>query len=430
LLPCILDLSAALSGAGCGIGAPESAGALPHGGSGDADTGEEAVSGSGGVSDTPPASRAGNYEALITETSIATGSVRSSALVWDGDAWLVAYVGVTDWFGVYVSPVTRAGDTLLPGETQRIDDGGYDGFEAEIASDEEGTSVVVYEDDRAGAGQCCREIYARRLDRDGTPVGAAFNVSNEPTLEEWLPAIAEESGAWLVAWSDDRERANDDRRLLYGRTITSAGELGTEYPLGPDSLWQVFANVTGSEGDGRFLVTWGDYDPVGGSLDCGYRARLVGLDGAPIGDVIEIARIGNQVYDRPAVAYNSYRHAWLVAWMTPYEIHGTWIDLEGNTEDLGTLIAPEIGAGAARLTYADANDTFILGWHAWWTSEGFVSQLDGDGAVVGDPIRVTAEAPPLGTFYVPVAADDEGAVLAAPSLNYSRVVADLYVPAR
>jgi hypothetical protein len=431
-----------LWGSACGAAAPLSA-AFPgdEGGEGgdlgDGDgsaDGERDGNGDDGMGDDGtgdgerPQSRAGDYVATSVESTVASGSFRSSAVAWNGERWIMAFIGVTDHHRTYVSTAEPSGNGLSIGPVQRLDDGDYDSFEAELAVDDSGRALAVYEDDRVGAGTCCREIYARFLDTSGNPTGEGFDLTNRPSTEEYLPSVAWESGTWLVAWSDDRQYAGDDRRLLYTRTVGDDGALGEERAIGPDSLWQVFSNVTGSGGEGHFLVTWGDYDPVNGGLDCGYRARVLGTDGAPTTGVIEIARIGNQVYDRPAAAWSPWKGAWLVAWMTPYHIEGTWVFPDGTREDLGVLVDEEVGAGAARLSWSAATDSFALGWHAWWTTEGFVTMLDGEGVPATDAMRVTAAAPPLGTFYVPVAADDEGTVLAAPQLDYSRIVGSVFAP--
>lgn len=377
-------------------------------------------------SDAEPQSRAAEYTAHSVETTIATGSMRSSAVAWNGTRWITVYTNVVGTHNVYASTITPNGNALEIGPSLRVDDNYFDAFEAEIAIDDTGRSLVVFEDDRVGLGTCCREIYARFLDPEGVPQGTSFNLVNHPETEEYTPAVAWDSDTWYVTWSDDREYTGNDERLLYGRTVSADGALGDELRIGGDSRWQVYGTVVDSGGTGSFLVVWGDYDPVNGTLDAGYRARVIGTDGAPQTEVIEIVRHGNLLYDRPSAAYHPWKKAWLVTWTTPYKIYGAWVFPDGSTEHLGALVDTEIGAGASRLTYAAATNSFVLGWHAWWTNDGFVTALGADGLPATDAMSVNASTPPLGSFYIPVAAADDGSVLATPSLDYNRITASWY----
>jgi hypothetical protein len=125
------------------------------------------------------------------------------------------------------------------------------------------------------------------------------------------------------------------------------------------------------------------------------------------------------------VAWNPWRGAWLVVWMAQTRLYGTWVWPDGTTADAGELAAPDDGAGSARLTFAAATNSFLLAYHAWWTYDGYVQDLDTDGAPVGDRRSVNAATPPLGTFYVPIAASDAAEALIVPSLDYSRITATL-----
>lgn len=394
------------------------------GAGGPADSGDSVDSG-GGTSD-EPATRPDAYRVVELEHLVNAASVRSSAVVWSGEQWVSVYTAVTDYHRIYASAVVATESGMTVEAPVLVADGAYGSFEPEIAASDAGDLLAVYEDDRVGFGTCCREIYARTISAAGQPTEQSFNLTNQPSVEEYQPSVGWDSDVWFVAWSDDREYAGDDRRLLYGRAVGKDGELGSEIRIGGESLWQVYSSVSGSGGAGRFLVVWGDYDPVDGSLDCGYRARLVDTQGNLVGEPIEIARIGNQVYDRPSVAWNPWREAWLVVWMRPYTIEGTWIFLDGRVEHLGTLVDEEVGSGAAKLTYSGTTNSFLLAWHAWWSYDGFVSTLDADGLVVGEKLPINLTTPPLGTFWVPIAANDAGEALATPSLDYARITGSLY----
>lgn len=377
----------------------------------------------------PVASNPG-YTAQVMEQTIASGSVRQSALSWDQAAgsFVAVWGTVPDTFHTSAATITP-GSPLGVGPEIRVDETVFDGADPEVAVDGLGNVLVVFADDRLGSGNGLVDIYAQVL-QSGTlaAVGGNFRVSGTDATNDWNPAVAYDSGAFLCAWGDDRVYAGDDRRQLWARTVGLDGVLGSAALIGSEtSYWQVLPSIAGSDGAGRFLVVWGDYDLVIGDLDAGYRARVVDTTGQPVSEVLTLVRYGNQIYDRPAVAWSNERQAWLIAWMQPYAIHGTWVTLDGVVSGGEALVAPETGAGAPRLAWSSATNSFALAYHAWWTTQGYLQELDADGVPFGEPQVLTPEAPPLGTFWQPVAASPNAEILVLPVLDYSRVVASSWV---
>lgn len=376
-----------------------------------------------------PASHPETWVAQALGATVETGSMRATSVTWDAatGGFVAVWGSVTDHYHL-------DGALLHDGmadPVQAVDDGAYDAFEPDIAGDGQGTILAVYEDDRDGGGSCCRELYAQTFSTASgvlEQVGPDWNFTNAQPVEQWTPALAWDSGVYFVAYSDDRDNVGGDERRLYGRTLLADGTIGTELKLGADSLWQTAATVADSGGNGRFLVVWGDYDPVDGSLDAGYRARIVDGDGVAVTDVLTIVRYGNQIWDRPAAAWNPWRQAWLVVWTEPYGIHRSWIGLDGSiTAADTTIVAPDTGAGAPRLVYSPTTNAFLLAYHAWWTTDGFLQPLDTFGTPVGDPLPLTASTPPLGTFWQAVAvAGDRSEAVVVPCLDYATVAASTY----
>ncbi|MCB9778924.1 MAG: hypothetical protein H6742_10205 [Alphaproteobacteria bacterium] len=399
----------------------------------------EAAGDSGATEETTP-SQAGTYRVAVREQALASGDLRASAVAWDpaSQRWVVAWGAVDGAHQIQAAVVHPAegASSLTVSPSVRLDDGAWNAFEPGLAASEDGTLLVVYEDDRAGAGEGRREIYGQRLRVGGETLeqlGGDLDISLHDPIEQFTPAVAWESGSWFVAYSDDRDNTGGDERRLFGRTVSAEGSLGAEQRLGGDSLWQVLPSVAGSGGEGRFLVVWGDYDPVGGGqgsgLDCGYRARLLDASGTPLGPPIDLARIGDVPYDRPAVAWNPRARAWLVAWTHPQRILGSWVGWDGEVLDSGfELAAPDVGAGAPQLAYAASTHSFALTFHAWTTTDGYLQELDDAGVPVGAPVDLSDRSPPVGTFYTPVAAaSDRSQLLVAPSLDWSRVTGTLFV---
>jgi len=397
---------------------------------------------------TEPPTGAGAYDPALVGLDVVPASdgysVRSSVVTWDpvSGAFVLLYGLVTDRFSTHAMALAWEDGALRSSPDVQIEQvsGTQNSLEREVAASTGPDSrlLAVWEDDRLGHGQGYREVYGRFLGVSPGPVieplGDDFAVSEIPELEEYLPAVAWDEGAgrFLVAWSDDRDRptVGTDARRLFGRTVGLDGSLGTEVRLGGDALWQVMPSIAGSGGRGRFLVVWGDYDPVGGSLDAGYRARVVdGATGEPVSDVLTLVRYGDLMYDRPAVAWQPWARAWLLAWTQPYTIRASWISEDGVLLSTGEVLAePAEGAGAPRLEYAPATHSFVLAYHSWFTSDAWLQELDPSGVPVGERLDVNAATPPLGTFWHPVATSGDDAVaLVAPSLDYRRITASVFV---
>lgn len=377
---------------------------------------------------TEPPSRPGAYALATSELAIESGSIRTGELAWDEAAgtFVAAWGSVPGAWHVHAATLDADGLAVSP--PVQVDDGAYDGFEPGLAPDGAGAVLVVYEDDAYGAGEGFREIQGRLLE-SGTlePLGASFSISEQPDLEEYTPAVAWDSEAWFVAWPDDRENTGHDDRRLYGRVVRRDGTMGAVARIGSaDSYWQTWPSVAGSDGAGRFCVVWGDYDLVGGAMDAGYRARVYDVSGTPVSDPITLVRYGDQLFDRPAVAWDPWSRTWLVAWTQPYAIHTARLAFDGSVVEADRVLVDEDdGAGSPRLACAPDTNSFVLGYHSWWTTRGWARMLDDAGEPVGERLPLTTDAPPLGTFWQPVAAGD-GAIVSTPTLDYARIVATVF----
>lgn len=84
-----------------------------------------------------------------------------------------------------------------------------------LASDPAGNFIVAWSSDESGG---IPEIYARRFDSNGNPLGAEFPVNSDTTYKRQLPAVAlAPDGRFLVVWEGD------------GEDLSSFGVLGQMY---------------------------------------------------------------------------------------------------------------------------------------------------------------------------------------------------------
>ena len=93
-------------------------------------------------------------------------------------------------------------------------------FNIRVVSDGDGSSVVVWEDERAGSS--ADDIYAQRLDGNGTPQWTANgNVVNAAVnVQEFPEAVTDGNGGVIVTWRDFRNGSDFD---LYAQHLDNTG---------------------------------------------------------------------------------------------------------------------------------------------------------------------------------------------------------------
>lgn len=127
------------------------------------------------------------------------------------------------------------------------------------------------------------DIFGRRIDGDGTPLGAGFTANGDGQSNHAHPAVASEpSGNYVVAW-------HVGARIL-ARGFTPAGVIGAPVELSPTSDGGGVSLAL--DGAGRLVAVW----PQGGTV----QARLFDADLQPSGAAFRIDASG--AASRPDVA--------------------------------------------------------------------------------------------------------------------------------
>ncbi len=187
-----------------------------------------------------------------------------------------------------------------------------------VACDRNGNFVVAYVDASGFYGQP-REILARRVDPDGNPIGAEFNVNTTHAGMQRVPMVAvDHDGDFTIVWQD--ESGNDGNGWgVFARMYDKNGT-----PKGPD--FSVCSDPTGNQSDpyvsmdyvGNFIVTW--VDDATGSFDV--QARRFDRNGVPLGPdftVHQPAKPNGQTYPKVVVSQSGQRFI------------GVWYDFDSDT---------------------------------------------------------------------------------------------------
>jgi hypothetical protein len=137
---------------------------------------------------------------------------------------------------------------------------GFNTSSPHVGHDPAGNFVVVWSRlDRFGSGW---DLFGRRFDAAGHPVGSEFQVNAYTTGEPTTGAVAmAPDGGFVVVWSDAGQDGSDD---VIARRFDSAGS-----PAGPEflvnsytSFSQEFPDVA-ADGAGNFVVVWTSFNQDG-----------------------------------------------------------------------------------------------------------------------------------------------------------------------
>ncbi|MEJ2737208.1 MAG: hypothetical protein P8189_27215, partial [Anaerolineae bacterium] len=212
-----------------------------------------------------------------------------------------------------------------------------------------------------------RNIYARRLDGDGTPVGNVI-ILDAGTADQRYPAVAYNS-AWdeyLVVWQD-RTAGNWD---IMGRRVDGDGTLlGGEFTIEAPGHDQTWPDIAFNNRRNEYLIVW--EDQIGGSsTDWDIKAWRRNIAGRAI-DWYLISSSGTRRRMKPAVAYKYEADEYLVTY--EYEWAQDDLDLrhsrlqgDGVARQTDIVISQATGIHEARPAVAsdDAWSNLVV-WEDW-----------------------------------------------------------------
>jgi hypothetical protein len=333
--------------------------------------------------------------------------------------------------------------TVPLGAQETISDGvGRDSSVAISAAD--GRAMVAFD---RGNNADNRQLLGRVLDRNGAPAGGVFPVGS-PLIRDagasGRPAIAYNSfrDEFFVVWEQDILEGPQRHNEIFGRRLDPNGApIGIARRLsrmGPDDDPTFNASrpkVAYSPTLDEYLVVWAGNDRRSGLGDAereifGQRVSGAGL---PVGaDDFRISDMGTPgasefAAAEPAVDYNRNRDEYLVVWSgddlqfrlgrppTPlipvlvdneFEIFGQRLSADGTEigtndfriSDAGPEADPDFDARAPDVAFSSVNGQFMVVWHAREPFGGSTDQqvygqrISGAGAPVGANDFLISEA--------------------------------------
>lgn len=243
----------------------------------------------------------------------------------------------------------------------------------------------------ASAAELDRPAYSLATG-DGGPLGPAFTIRDDSSLEEVNPAVAynPDREEYLVVWYNNRAGCDDIR----GQRVSKEGGLvgGAFYiSSGCDDNRRNPAVVCNSQ-QGEYLVVWEVEDGMGFN---GIHGRLVSGNGEVQGTSdIEIKSTGSLYTPaEPAVAYASSSGKYLVVWSETWhpspldkDIVGQVVSASGALDGGNFTISDDTGSGKYRespdVAYCRSRNEYLVVWRQRYSAgdyDIYARRVTGDG---------------------------------------------------
>jgi hypothetical protein len=290
---------------------------------------------------------------------------------------------------------------------------------APVASVDGGGGFVVAwaQDDPPYDGTA--EIFARRYDAAGDPLGPEFRVNSYIPGNQLRPRIAHEpGGGFAIVW---QSRGDGSGTSIMARRFDATGAaLGLQFQVNTIEAGNQLRSGIGFDAQGDFVIAWESWAPYGGDTSEGsVQAQRFAADGTRAGVQFQVNETTAGEQGFPAVAVEPDGH-FVVAWWSvggvppPSEFDPWWyggIVRARRFDPLGVPVGPEVQVNrhgvASRMTPALAavpGGKYVLAWGSDVGSDG--DELDSiearrltgdwiflDGFETTDPSRWSLTAP-------------------------------------
>jgi hypothetical protein len=182
-----------------------------------------------------------------------------------------------------------------------------------LAVGADGSFVVVWQ----GGPYEDASVFGRRFNADGTPRGPRFRLNSDRALSQYEPAVAlAPDGSFVVAWTTD-SFSYEDLVNVYARRFDAAGQ-----PLGPD--FRVNVRIEDEQespqvavsANGDFVIGWVSWAGEGEFFDI--MVRRFARDGTPLTDELQANLGGYQGTSQVEFALGTAPGgAFVVLWTDP-----------------------------------------------------------------------------------------------------------------
>jgi hypothetical protein len=239
------------------------------------------------------------------------------------------------------------------------------------------------------------DIFARRFEPNGMPIGSEFRVNSYTQDQQLLPCVAMNiNGTFIVVWESSNTPEQGDKAIC-GRLYDCNGvEFGAEFFINAESSVYRYPDVA-SDANGNFAVVWLE-DKSSNSI----MARLFDPNDTPRMDTFKVNTVRFSSLTRPSVAMDAVGN-FVVTWdgdpnlASLDDIHARLYDANGTP--LGEqFLVNTILTGAQQYPQAAMNDDgeFVIVWdcrndpNSESERDIYGQRFDSQGQPVGDEFQV------------------------------------------
>jgi serine protease len=218
----------------------------------------------------------------------------------------------TNAYGVYVKRFNSNGTQVAPEYAAFSEVSSTGGtFWSDIAIDAHGNFIVSW--DRYDNGFATEDVWVRRFDAGGSPLGAPVRVNTQTGGSQMFGRIAcNEAGAFTVVWTHQNQVGDQSWSVRGQRFGTTGQRLGGEFlvSLQNDRSWQ-WPGIAMAR-DGGFVVTWSEL-PITNDPSPQILARAFDRNGAAIGQLFLVNSPDELQHMAPLIAFDRDDN-FVIAW--------------------------------------------------------------------------------------------------------------------
>jgi hypothetical protein len=281
----------------------------------------------------------------------------------------------------------------------------------DVAADDQGNFVVVWEDDQDGNGSY--QVMARGFNANGSQRFADLTVNSVSSGQQFKPAIAmDAAGNFVVAWEDDQDGNGSYQILARGFTPAGANRI-SDFTVNSASAGQQFKPAIAMDANGDFVVAWEDDQDNNNYFHV--FARGFYPNGASRISDFRVNTNAAGHHGKPAIAMDADGD-FLIAWEDDQDDNGFYQILArgfayAGTQRIGVFSVNSVSDGqqyAPAVAMAASGD-FVVAWEDDTDDNGFF-QILGRGFLASGAQRLadfTVNSDSTGQQYLPAVGMDE-----------------------
>jgi len=241
------------------------------------------------------------------------------------------------------------------------------------------------------------DIFARRFDPNGLPVGGEFLVNSDVNDQQIFPSAAMNSdGSFIIVWESRNTPEQGDKSICCKLFDSNGVEFGAEFLVNTESSVCRYADVA-ADANGNFAVVWLQ-DKSSNSI----MGRLFDPNGAARTETFQVNTVRFGSITRPSIAMDVAGN-FVIAWDGDPnlagldDIHARLYDANGTPLGGQFLVNTTI-AGAQQYPRVAMNDVgpFVIVWdcridpNSESERDIYGQRFDNFGEPVGDEFQVNA----------------------------------------